>query len=246
MYKHTIKICLVAILLFCLSLVAGSDSVFAQTNPNSNIEALVRASFPDMTDMITIAKCESGFRQFSADGTPLRGGTGKNYIGIFQISESVHKATAENMALDIYTPEGNIAYARHLFFQRGTAPWISCLADSTPVIGAPTPVIVAEPAPLPVAGATTAFGQLSNNLSFGMVHPDVATLQKILNANGYVVATSGAGSPGNETAMFGKLTREAVRKFQCAKLSVCDGSESTTGFGRVGPMTRASLNALSK
>jgi hypothetical protein len=234
------------VLLFSFTLIAGHSS--AQVNPNAEVEAKVRASFPDMPDMITIASCESGFRQFNADGTPLRGGTGKNYIGIFQISESVHLETAKSMAYDIYSVDGNIAYARHLFFLRGNAPWISCLG-STPVSAAPAPVLVQDPAPpspIPTPTNSSSSGSitgiLTTNLSYGMVMPQVLILQKILNKKGFVISLAGAGSPGNETALFGQLTREAVRKFQCAQLSICSGSETTTGYGRVGPMTRAALN----
>ena len=40
------------------------------------------------------------------------------------------------------------------------------------------------------------------------------------------------------------MTREAVRRFQCAKGIACDGDEATTGYGRVGPMTRSALLQL--
>jgi peptidoglycan hydrolase-like protein with peptidoglycan-binding domain len=42
----------------------------------------------------------------------------------------------------------------------------------------------------------------------------VRTLQKRLNAKGFLVATVGAGSPGNETTFFGPATETAVKKFQ--------------------------------
>jgi peptidoglycan hydrolase-like protein with peptidoglycan-binding domain len=69
----------------------------------------------------------------------------------------------------------------------------------------------------------------------------VMTLQQILNRSGFVIAPSGPGAPGSETSYFGAMTREAVRKFQCAKGIACDGSESTSGYGLVGPRTRAAL-----
>jgi peptidoglycan hydrolase-like protein with peptidoglycan-binding domain len=69
-------------------------------------------------------------------------------------------------------------------------------------------------------------------------------LQKILNNNGFVISSTGPGSPGNETTYFGSLTLEAVKKFQCAKGIVCSGDSSTTGYGRVGPMTRSQLNTF--
>lgn len=43
------------------------------------------------------------------------------------------------------------------------------------------------------------------------------------------------------TGSFRRLTRENVRRFQCETMSVCSGSEVSTGWGRVGPMTRVKI-----
>ena len=55
---------------------------------------------------------------------------------------------------------------------------------------------------------------------------EVKTLQQMLNNNGFSIVSTGPGSKGNETTMFGAFTREALRKFQCAKQIVCDGTEA--------------------
>jgi peptidoglycan hydrolase-like protein with peptidoglycan-binding domain len=60
-------------------------------------------------------------------------------------------------------------------------------------------------------------------------------LQKFLNANGYTVASTGAGSPGNETSYFGPATRSALAKYQAAK-----GISPAVGY--FGSLTRASVN----
>jgi len=218
-------------------LAAASVAVFAlpslvraqAADPNAGVEERVRAAFADAPDMIAIAKCESGFRQFSPDGTVLYGGSGKAYIGIFQIGQRLHLGPAAAMGLDIMTVEGNIAYARHLFSRSGTVPWRECVPGA--VTG---PAITVAPAPTPSAALTA-------DLVLGMRHVQVRTLQQLLNAKGFAVAASGAGSSGNETDYFGALTREAVRRFQCARQIVCEGSERTTGYGRIGPRTRAAL-----
>ncbi|HYC79547.1 MAG TPA: peptidoglycan-binding domain-containing protein [Candidatus Binatia bacterium] len=229
--------------LFILTIIFGTQ--VAQANPNADVESRVRASFPDMPEMVGIAQCESGFRQFNADGTPLRGGTAKRYIGIFQIDEQLHRARALSMAYDINTVDGNIAYARYMYFASGTNPWKGCL--SAPATPPPTTFNPAPPANPPANAPVTSpaiIGGLTINLTMGLTSDQVKTLQQILNKNGFVVSASGPGSPGNETSFFGSLTREAVRKFQCAKGLACSGTESTTGYGRVGPLTRSALNQM--
>lgn len=233
------------VLLALFTLLFAHSAAKAQTSPNADLEAQVRASFSDMPDMVTIAKCESGTRQFNADGSVLRGGAGKNYIGIFQIDERIHVPKANSMAYDIYTINGNIAYARYMYFASGTNPWKGCLSGSSaPAPVTPPPAV--NPVPASPAISAPVNGSLTVNLDYGISNPQVITLQQILNKAGYVMAASGSGSPGNETAFYGQLTREAVKKFQCAKAIACNGNESTTGFGRVGPLTRAALNEAGK
>ena len=98
-----------------------------------------------------------------------------------------------------------------------------------------------------LAGASSTpstFGKLSfsfhfaNNMGIGTVSSDVSVLQRVLNALGFTVAASGAGSPGNETTYFGVATKNALKRYQQAV------TISATGY--LGPLTRASLNALSQ
>ncbi|MEX2437527.1 MAG: peptidoglycan-binding protein, partial [Candidatus Paceibacterota bacterium] len=85
----------------------------------------------------------------------------------------------------------------------------------------------------------------STTLRLGIKHPDIMWLQKYLNANPDTQLTgSGIGSPGNETDYFGQLTEDAVRRFQIKYGIVSAGTPATTGFGLVGPQTRAKLNEL--
>lgn len=82
------------------------------------------------------------------------------------------------------------------------------------------------------------------NLAYKMTGPDVLELQKYLNANGFVLAQNGVGSVGKETNYFGHLTERAVQKFQAQYGIVSSGSPAMTGYGLVGPRTRAKLNEL--
>lgn len=201
----------------------------------SEQEADVRAAFADVPAMISIARCESKYTQFGKGGTALHGGYGGRMVGIFQIYSDVHADYAKDLGMDIYTTEGNIAYARFLYQTQGTKPWLS----SFPCWG--EDVESAERVEETSAPAATTGVSLSVNLSMGMEHPQVLTLQKILNTNGFVLTNDGPGSPGNETNRYGALTRDAVRRFQCTQKIVCDGDEHSTGYGFVGARTRAAL-----
>src|SRR5665647_1822798 len=64
---------------------------------------------------------------------------------------------------------------------------------------------------------------------------DIRSLQKFLNAQGYIVAQNGPGSPGNETFIFGLHTYQALKHFQLGR------GLPPTGF--FGPLTRAAINS---
>jgi len=78
----------------------------------------------------------------------------------------------------------------------------------------------------------------TRDLQISMTGEDVMTLQKFLNANGYILASAGAGSPGNETTMFGALTQRALAKYQAAH-------NISPAIGYFGPITRAEMKASS-
>ena len=63
--------------------------------------------------------------------------------------------------------------------------------------------------------------------------PNVRALQQWLNADGYPLAESGTGSPGQETDTFGPLTYQALAKFQQAN--------GLPASGYLGPLTRAKI-----
>ncbi len=192
---------------------------------NDGIENKVLQYFANEPVMYDIAKCESRFRQYDSNGNALDGGSG-GMIGIFQIAASIHAAYAKSLGMDIYTVDGNMAYAKKLYTEEGTGPWL----DSFPCWH-----------PITQAGHTD---PLTQNLVLGTISPEVKALQILLNTHGYVLTTSGPGSPGQETDKFGSLTRAAIKKFQCEKLQICSGNEATTGYGIVNPATRTALLAL--
>jgi hypothetical protein len=216
--------------LFVLSIGIFPHLTFAQTDPNAIVEDSVRFYFADAPIMIDVARCETKFKQYTPDGSAYYDGT-HTYIGVFQINEKIHTPRALGMGLNIATLDGNLAYARYLYNTSGTNPWKGCLPKTITATAAPTA------SALPVAT-----GAITSNLNIGMTNPQIVYVQQILNKNGFTISATGPGSPGHETNYFGSLTREAVKRFQCAKQITCSGNESTTGYGRVGPATRAALN----
>lgn len=86
----------------------------------------------------------------------------------------------------------------------------------------------------PQSGATISCLNLTRNLSYGSRGSDVVQLQQFLISQNLL-------GTGNDTGYFGKLTQTAVRNFQCKNNIVCSGTSATTGYGAVGPRTRAAI-----
>lgn len=72
-----------------------------------------------------IASCESGGKQFRANGDVTRGKINPSDIGEFQINEPIWNDKARKLGYDIYTQEGNEGMARFIFENVGTSPWSS-------------------------------------------------------------------------------------------------------------------------
>ncbi len=97
----------------------------------------------------------------------------------------------------------------------------------------------------PVSGIPSGF-RFNTNLREGVRGSEVRYLQILLNTDPATgVATSGAGSPGNETDYFGPRTNAAVIRFQekyTGEVLAPYGLARGTGF--VGTTTRAKLNSI--
>ena len=91
-------------------------------------EQYVRGYFSDIPIMIQVAKCESHFRQLDSDGEIHRGVANPADVGVMQINEYYHLDMSVRENYDIYTVEGNTAYARQLYEDKGTQPWASSKA----------------------------------------------------------------------------------------------------------------------
>jgi peptidoglycan hydrolase-like protein with peptidoglycan-binding domain len=110
--------------------------------------------------------------------------------------------------------------------------------DTTDTTTTPTPEVTT-----PVSSTVSAV--FARTLRLGAAGEDVLRLQKLLNSDPDTqIASSGVGSPGNETDYYGGLTEAAVKKFQAKHGVASTGSPDTTGFGLVGPGTRAKLKEI--
>ncbi len=221
-----------------------SASIIPVANTNVGLESRVRDYFTSTSVMAEIARCESGFRQFDRYGNVLDGGSG-SMMGLFQINTTVHAKYAKSIGMDINTVEGNIAYAKKLYDEEGTDPWLSSFScwHSAGNSAATTVTTQNKFTSSPNTTIVPINTVLSHDLVLGMISPEVTVLQKMLNASGFKLANDGPGSPGQETDKFGSLTRTALRAYQCAKQIACAGDEHTTGFGMTGIETRAALMA---
>ncbi len=97
----------------------------------------------------------------------------------------------------------------------------------------PTTPVVSTPV---TPSVSTAGIKFTRDLRVGASGADVKKLQQILNSKGFTIATTGAGSPGNEGTYFGPKTSAALLKFQKAN--------NLPVVGWAGPKTRAFLNTL--
>jgi hypothetical protein len=84
--------------------------------------------------------------------------------------------------------------------------------------------------------ATTTF-TFTRDLKLGTKHSEVKLLQQFLNTHGFLIDTKGQGSPGQETTLFGKLTQQALIKFQKA-------NKIKPAVGYFGPVTRKVISKL--
>lgn len=86
-------------------------------------------------------------------------------------------------------------------------------------------------------GGTGGPATIDRNLGFGSRGQDVTNLQSFLSDFPNIYPS------GLVTGFFGQLTQAAVQRYQCSRNIVCSGTPATTGFGFVGPNTRATINA---
>lgn len=111
------------------------------------------------------------------------------------------------------------ALAKILAPSASTTAYLKSLGIQTPPT---TAIVVANPLHI---------YSFKSDLQLGSVGPGVKALQQYLNSHGFKIASSGPGSIGHETTIFGSLTKATLAKFQKAK-----GISPAIGY--FGPLTR--------
>ncbi|HEX7724300.1 MAG TPA: hypothetical protein VF438_01000 [Candidatus Paceibacterota bacterium] len=106
-----------------LSTTAGA-AITRTITDTKDVEAYVRQAYADTPILIEVARCESTFRQYdSATGQVVRGIVNKGDVGVMQINEGYHAEEAAKKGYDIYSVQGNVAFAKKLYEKFGTSPW---------------------------------------------------------------------------------------------------------------------------
>jgi hypothetical protein len=111
---------------------ATVDSKTIGSNPKV-VEAYLRKAYANEPILVDIARCESNFKQFDDQGNIIRGRVNNGDVGVMQINEKYHADMAKKLNFDLYSLEGNTAYAKHLYEEQGTQPWASsqkCWGDT--------------------------------------------------------------------------------------------------------------------
>ena len=121
------SVLLFANMMYAFNLPPPSDLAVSKAR---TLEEMVREYFSDTPILSEVARCESQFRHFGKNGNIIRGMINTKDVGVMQINEEYHREKAKTLGLDIYSLEGNLAYAQYLYEKEGTKPWqssVKCL-----------------------------------------------------------------------------------------------------------------------
>ncbi len=119
------------LVLLLASAAFGTPAAFTEnleTQLSQNPETLgtyVRQYFADEPILADIAWCESRMRHLDKNGDILRGKVVPEDIGVMQINTRYHEKKAKELGIDLYSLNGNLAYARYLYEKEGTKPWMA-------------------------------------------------------------------------------------------------------------------------
>ena len=102
-----------------------ATSTASSVTDSKTVEAYLRKEYVDTPILVEVARCESTFRQYDSTGNVIRGRVNSADVGVMQINEKYHSDQALKLGYNIYTVEGNVAYAKYLHTKFGLQPWNS-------------------------------------------------------------------------------------------------------------------------
>lgn len=109
-----------------VSLVVKSKPVNTALTP-SQVEIAQKVEAVFGKEMLSVVQCESNFRQFKSDGTPLKSPTSD--VGVMQINQ-VHWERAEKLGLDIFNSiDENIIMGKIIFDEQGIEAWMAIKSE---------------------------------------------------------------------------------------------------------------------
>jgi peptidoglycan hydrolase-like protein with peptidoglycan-binding domain len=189
-------------------------------------------AWPSRTEL-NISETPGDFTAMSSECTNVKGDDGRVAMSMQWTTDPASKQVGDGVCL----LEPNTKYYANIRFVDKTGTTSSCRQETCARhlnLSYNTPKTVTSTTPSSGGKSCTA---LTADLELGDDNVSVKKLQEFLNSKGYTIATSGAGSPGNETTYFGDKTRLAVIAFQTHY-----GISQT---GVAGPVTRAKVRELS-
>lgn len=207
-----------------LSHTAGASFVVSSSCSSSLSEIVFKSITGPVTITVTpsTAACTGGSSSTGGNGPPVSsGGGGGGGGGYVPYTSPAATTTATTSAQT--TSSSQVA----------TAASSSDNSSLIAALQAQLNALLAQIASLTGQSVGTSF---TRDLEVGVTGDDVQALQQYLNNHGYTLASTGPGSPGNETTMFGGLTRAAVKKLQ-------EAAGITPVAGYFGPKTRAYVEA---
>lgn len=101
----------------------SGDSLYSQTSTSTIADEIDEIWGKSSPTGRAIATCESSMREYDAPNHILRGKVNPADVGIFQINVEYHAKELQATTTNIYTPIGNIMFAKYLFDQSSTTPW---------------------------------------------------------------------------------------------------------------------------
>jgi len=134
------------------------------------------------------------------------------------------------------TTPAEIKANREVLLKYLVALILSLSSSSTPTTPT-TPAVPSTPTTPTIPTTPSTIGPFNETLSFGMRNDEVRQLQEFLVSQGSDIYPEGL-----VTGYFGDMTLQAVGRFQIANGIVNSASDS--GYGVVGPRTRAKINSI--